>query len=249
MINAIIIDDEEHNRSVLKTLLDKHCPLVNLINEADNVDDAFILINRLKPNLIFLDIRMPGKNGFELLKLFDKIDFEVIFVSGFDEYALAAFEYNALGYILKPIDYEKLIKAVNKAIEIIKLANSNPHLINFISSVDEHDGFIKKISVHQSNKVVFIDIKDIEYIEHNDSFCEINTKKGEKFISTKELTLFENLLRKFNYFIRINRSIIINVKSIKKYSKGEVCITTLESGREFEVSRRKKSEIISILGA
>lgn len=245
MIKAIIIDDEDHNRSVLKTLLDKHCPLINVISEANNVDDAYILINKLKPNLIFLDIRMPGKNGFKLLKLFDKIDFEVIFVSGFDEYALAAFEYNALGYILKPIDYMKLIKTVSKATEVIKLANSNPHLINFISSIDEHDGFIKKISVHQSNKVIFIDIKDIEYIEHSDNFCEINTKKGEKFISAKDLTLFENLLVKFTHFIRVSRSVILNLESIKKYSKGDVCVIQLISGKEFEVSRRKKSEVLS----
>ncbi|MGZ5486577.1 MAG: LytR/AlgR family response regulator transcription factor, partial [Nitrososphaeraceae archaeon] len=102
MISAIIIDDEVHNRNVLKTLLEKYCPMIKVIEECGNAIDAFDKINELKPQLIFLDIKMPGKSGFDLLKMFSGIDFEVIFVSAFNEYAITAFEFNALGYILKP---------------------------------------------------------------------------------------------------------------------------------------------------
>jgi two-component system LytT family response regulator len=108
-VSALIIDDEEHNRNVLHTLLEKYCPLIKIVGEAFDVDDAYEKINKLKPQLIFLDIKMPNKSGFDLLRLFDNINFEVVFVSAFNEYAITAFDFNALGYILKPIDYVKLI--------------------------------------------------------------------------------------------------------------------------------------------
>ncbi len=103
MITAIIIDDEQHNRNVLQTLLQKHCQDIKVLDEAGNAADAFFKIVEQNPQLVFLDIKMPGKSGFDLLKMFKEINFEVIFVSGFDEYAIHAFEFNALDYILKPI--------------------------------------------------------------------------------------------------------------------------------------------------
>lgn len=137
IVTAIIIDDEEHNRNVLNTLLKKHCPLVQIIAEAANVEDAFEKIKNKKPQLIFLDIKMPNKSGFDLLKLYDVIDFEVIFVSAFNEYAITAFDFNALGYILKPIDYSKLIKVVDKAILKIDSNQQNNNVLHFIKTLEE----------------------------------------------------------------------------------------------------------------
>src|SRR5687767_7337571 len=101
MIKAIIVDDEAANRSVLRTLLAKHCAHIQVVDEADNAGMAYLAINKHKPDLLFLDVRMPGKNGFDLLRMYDKIDFEIIFVSAFNEYALSAFDFNAIDYILK----------------------------------------------------------------------------------------------------------------------------------------------------
>lgn len=131
-MKAILVDDEINNRALLSSMLKKHCPEIDLLAEAASVDTAFELINALKPELVFLDVKMPIKNGFDLLRMFEKIDFSVIFITGFDEYAVKAFEFNAVDYILKPIDYSKLINAVKKA--ELKLNTELSNIIHFVHS-------------------------------------------------------------------------------------------------------------------
>src|SRR5687768_10816640 len=117
MMKCILVDDEKGNRDVLSSYLEKYCPEVKKTGEAESADEAYELINRQQPDLVFLDIRMPGKSGFELLRMFKEIKFEVIFVSGFDEFAVQAFDFNAIDYILKPIDFQKLVSSVKRACE------------------------------------------------------------------------------------------------------------------------------------
>lgn len=247
LVTAIIVDDEEHNRNVLTTLLIKYCPNVKVIDEASNADEAFDKITTKKPHLIFLDIKMPNKSGFDLLKTFDIIDFEVIFVSAFDEFAITAFDFNALGYILKPIDYSKLIKTVEKAVYKIINSDHNHNISHFINTLEDKNDSINKISIHHNEKVVFLDISDITSVEANSGLCFLRTSKNERYTSAKDLKLFEAMLGNIGDFIRINKSVIINVKYLKSYSKGDVCIIEMINGDEFEVSRRKKTEVLSEL--
>jgi two-component system LytT family response regulator len=244
MITAIIIDDELHNRNVLLTLLEKHCPDINVIDQAENAADAFFKIVERKPQLIFLDIKMPGKSGFDLLKLFKKINFEVIFVSAFDEYAIKAFEFNALDYILKPIDYTKLVKAVNKAIAKINSNAGDDTILHFVKSLADKDDLISRFSVHHNGKVIFINVSEIAFIESKTDLCEIILHGGSHYTSSKDLKSFEDVLAQAGNFIRINRSVIINTDYLKGYTKGDTCILELTTGHTFEVSRRKKTEII-----
>lgn len=243
-ITAIIIDDEEHNRNLLLKLLKKYCPIVDIICEATNVDDAFEKINTKKPQLVFLDIRMPGKSGFDLLKQFNEIDFEVIFISAFDEYAITAFEFNALGYILKPIDYSKLIKAVDKAIFKIKTNESNDDILHFTKTVGAKNDLINKIAVHHNDKVVFVNISEIVSVEGNGNICELRVLDNKSYCTSKDLKLFETMLEKTGNFIRISRSIIVNTDCVKSYSKGDICNIELINGQVYDVSRRKKAEIL-----
>lgn len=245
MINSIIIDDEDQNRNVLEMLINKHCPQINVISEAANADDAFTLINKLKPQLVFLDIRMPNKSGFDLLKMFPRIDFEVIFISAFSEFAITAFDFNAIAYILKPIDYSKLIFATNKAIHKIQANIKDENFENFINSIDGKKTLVQKIAVHNKDTVVLVNISDIVSIESNEDIRVIKTKDNEVFSSIKELKLFEDLFREHLFLVRISRQVIINTNYIKSYSKGEVCVILLNNGFTFEVSRRKKAEILS----
>lgn len=241
LVTALIIDDEEHNRNVLKSLLEKYSPSINVIAETSNVNDAFDLINSQKPQLIFLDIKMPNKSGFDLLKLFDVINFEVIFVSAFNEYAITAFEFNALGYILKPIDYTKLIKAVDKAVLKIISNKQNEDILHFINTLEVKNDLISKISVHHNEKVIFINISDIVSVESNNGVCEIKVINNLRYNSSKDLKLFDDMLEKNGNFIRINKSVIINFDYLKSYSKGDVCTIEMLNGNSFEVSRRKKN--------
>jgi two-component system LytT family response regulator len=247
MITAIIIDDEAHNRDVLRALLNKHCTEIKILDEADNAQEAFFKITDQKPQLVFLDIRMPGRNGFDLLKLFKEIDFEVIFVSAFDEYAIKAFEFNALDYILKPIDYVKLIKAVNKAIAKIRSNNKDDTILHFVKTLADKDDLVNKFSVHHKGKVLFINVSDVAFISAKTDFCELHLKDGSRYTSSKDLKLFEDVLSKAGNFIRISRSVIINTNCLKGYTKGEVCVLELISGDQFEVSRRKKTVVIGKL--
>jgi len=244
-VSAIIIDDEEHNRNVLRTLLNKHCPLIHIMDEAIDVDDAFEKINQLNPQLIFLDIKMPNKSGFDLLRLFDNINFEVIFVSAFNEYAVTAFDFNALGYILKPIDYIKLIAAVDKAIVKITSNSGNTNIVQFIKTLESKNNFVNKITLHHNEKVIFITISDIVSVEANDGVCEVKLIDNANYFSSKDLKLFESILEPAGNFIRINKSVIININFIKSYSKGDVCLLEMNNGISHEVSRRKKTEVLN----
>jgi len=245
MVSAIIIDDEVHNRNVLKTLLGKYCPMINVICECSGADDAFDKIRKLQPQLVFLDIKMPGKSGFDLLKMFNRIDFEVVFVSAFNEYAITAFEFNALGYILKPIDYSKLIITVDKAIYKIVSNEKNNSVFHFIKTLDEKNDVINKISVHHNDKVILLNINYIVSVEAKGGTCEIKLDDGRSYYSSKELKLFEEILEKAGNFIRINKSVIINTDYIVSYSKGDICSLEVQNDTFYEVSRRKKSEVLN----
>lgn len=243
-VTAIIIDDEEHNRNVLKVLLAKYCSYVNVIEESSNADDAFEKINKLHPQLVFLDIKMPNKSGFDLLKMFDSIDFEVIFVSAFNEYAITAFEFNALGYILKPIDYSKLLRVVDRAVYKINSNKQNNDLRHFIKTIEEKNDLINKIPIHVNDKVFLINISDIISVESQGNLCQLKLLDNENYYSSKDLKLFEALLEKSGNFIRISRSVIVNIDHIKSYGKGEICDIELINGSIYEVPRRKKTEVL-----
>ena len=249
MITALIIDDEKHNIIMLQSLLKENCPDINVLGTAYNVDSAFEKINLLKPQLIFLDIKMPNKSGFDLLRLFPEINFEVIFVSAYNEYAITAFEFNALGYILKPIDYVALQKTVKNATSIIYARRSvnNIEISQFVKTLEDKGDKINKISVHHNDKVVFLNVHDLVFIESSAELCKLNLADKSRFTSSKELKKFENLLNEIGSFIRINHSVIINTNFIKSYTKGDICCITVSTGEVFEVSRRKKSEILSVL--
>lgn len=247
MVNAIIIDDERHNIFMLQSLLKENCPDIHIISTSSNVDDAYEKITSLKPDLIFLDIKMRGKSGFDLLRLFTEITFEVIFVSSYNDYAITAFEFNALGYILKPIDYLALQKTVNKTISIIKARQTvnNPEMTEFIKALGDTGEKINKVSAHHNGKVYMLNVADFVYIESKTDYCEINLIDSKRFTTSKGLKQFESLLSEIGSFIRINKSIIVNTNYIVSYTKGETCEITLKTGQVFEVSRRKKTSIIS----
>lgn len=251
MITAIIVDDEKHNVVMLQSLLTENCPEIKIVDVANNADSAFEKINLLKPQLVFLDIKMPKKSGFDLLRMFPEINFEVIFVSAFNEYAITAFEFNALGYILKPIDYAALQKTVKNASSIIYARSNlkNNNISHFLKTLEDKGDKINKISVHHNDKVVFLNVNEFVYIESKTEFCELHLTDQSCYASSKELKKFENLLSEIGSFVRINKSIIVNTDYIKSYTKGEICKIIVHTGEVFEVSRRKKTDIIALLKA
>lgn len=244
---SIIVDDEKNSRIVLKELIKKYCPKVSIIGEADNVEEAYKEIQNKKPDIIFLDIQMPTGNGFTLLQKFDPIPFQIIFVTSHNQYAINAIKFNALDYILKPIDIDELKTAIEKA--MVNKRNRNNHqqqIINLVNILDPSTGE-KKIFVHEKENVRLINISDVSYIQGEINYSKITTIQNEVFISTKTLKEFEEYFFNQKYFLRMHKSCIVNIHQIKTYSKADPCLIIMTDGKEFEVSRRKKNEFLTRL--
>lgn len=246
-VSAFIVDDEDHNRKTLQTLLATHCPDIHVVGEAWNADEAFQLITKLKPQLVFLDVMMPKKSGFDLLKMFREILFEVIFVSAYSEHAVTAFEYNALGYILKPVDFDKLRACVSKALLRIGLSKSNESVLHFVNTLDPRSNMLKKVVIHQNEKVILVDIADIVSVVSEGDISRLSLLSKQTYISSKELKLFEGMFSETGSFARISKNTLLNLTHLHSYDKGEVCVLKMNNGHEFAVSRRKKAEILSRL--
>lgn len=242
-INALLVDDEASSRNVLKQLLVKFCPDVTVCGEADNTESAHKLLLEKKPQLLFLDVHMPSGNGFSLLRKFSKIDFEVVFVTSFDQFAIEAIKFNALDYLLKPVEVVDLMAAVRKTIKRIDEKQfSSPLVVNLLANLGQEPEE-KKIPLHTANNVRFVSIGDIVFFEANGNYTAIETHEGEKFISSKNLKEFEEMLEGEAQFIRVNKSVIVNIKRIASYSKTEPYILTLGKDKEVEISRRKRNEV------
>lgn len=243
-IRSVIVDDEKNSREVLRTLLEKFCPDVEISGTAEDVESAYKLILEEKPGLVFLDVQMPSGNGFTLLKKFEHIPFSVIFITSYDQYAISAIKFSAVDYILKPVEVSELKNAVSKAIQInTERATS---IVNLLNNIDE-DNPDKKIPVHQQGNVRFIDTSLISFIEADGAYTTIHNNENEKFVSSKSLKDFEDFLGTNPSFVRINKSILLNVNFIKEYSKGEPFMITLKSGATFESSRRRKAVVLEKL--
>ncbi len=246
-IRSLIVDDEVSNRLVLSRLLERYCPSVEVIGEAASADEGYELIGRENPDLVFLDVKMPVKTGIDMLRMFDSIPFRIVFVTAHDEFALQAFEFSAMDYLLKPIDYTKLIKAVEKVARNI-VRNESNDTIHFVRSIDEENKALKSISFHSKDKVTLVNIDTICYIEADRNYCDVITSANTRLTSPKTLAEYETMLSTFPNFIRLNKSVIINIDYLLDYSKGAVCFVNVKNcPTEIEVSRRKKTDILQYL--
>jgi two-component system, LytTR family, response regulator len=243
MIDSIIIDDEHHNVGILQTLLAEFCPDVRITGIANNSQEGLKLITEQNPALVFLDIEMPFGNAFDLLGKLLPVTFEVIFVTAFDQYAIRAFEYVALDYLLKPISIEKLKAAVNKARQRIQEKNVNMRIDSLISNFRNNSPDLKKIGLQVADGVVFEEINHLVHLEAEGSYTFVYTNDKKKRIVSKSLKEFEDILPEA-IFYRLHHSHIVNLNYIKKYYKGRGGYVELEDGTIVEVSARKRDEFL-----
>lgn len=246
-IKTVLVDDEKNSREVISKLLTKYYPEIHIVGEASNVDDAFELIIKEKPQLVFLDIQMPRANGFNLLKKFDGVPFEVIFITSYDQYAITAIKFNALDYLLKPVEIEELKFAVSKGIKnIISKENKQSEIINLLHHL-ETDVEDRQFAIHSGEKVKMISEQSIIFIEGDGRYCHLTMSTGEIFTTPKNLKEFEDYFTEKSSFIRISKTFMINASYIKEYSKGEPFIIVMKNDKTFEVARRKKPEVLERL--
>ena len=242
-IKAIIIDDEKDGRTVLSTLIKLYCPQVEIIGESSSGEQGLIMIEELNPALVFLDIDMPGMNGFSLLKKLKEINFEVIFVTAHHHYALKAIKHSALDYLLKPVDKTELIEAIGK----FKISSSvNERMAYLLENETKDLSELKQIILNVREGYVFSEINEIVRCEADGNYTTVFFKNGDKQVASKTLKEFENLLSEHNFW-RIHKSHLINLKYLKKYIKGEgggnVVMT---DNSEIEVSRGNKDAFLNL---
>ena len=234
--SAIIIDDEKSARNILSRLLTIHCPKIEVLKAYDNLEDGVQSIKEIKTDLVFLDIEMPNYSGYEIVSFFEKIDFKIIFVTAYDNYAIKAFEMSALDYLLKPIDVGRLKQAVRKfelEKEVIDASLNYQVLMDDLESSKN-----KKIIVQVRGGQKAIALNDIVAFEANSAYCTIHTINQGKFLYSKHLKHFEDLLRGNQPFVRTHKSWIINLEYLEKYSKSKFTIL-LKNGIEAKLSKYK----------
>jgi two-component system LytT family response regulator len=253
-LRAVIIDDETNARQALTNLLALICPEVEICGEAKNADLGIELINKVRPNLVFLDIQMPGKTGFDLLASFEKVDFGVIFTTAYQEYAIRAFRFSAIDYLLKPIDPEELQAAIAKFKS--QAANVNPQQLQILQEhldparsprlVQRTKNDNQRIALPTAEGIHFVQMTDIIQCESLGSYTKFHLVKGPAIVVSRLLKEYEEILDNY-YFFRVHQSNIINLEHIKRYVKGDGGQVWMSDSTEIEVSRRRKDEFLSIL--
>ena len=242
MIKAVIVEDEVKSLINLKTMLARECPQVSVIGEAQKVEEALDLLNdpAIKPDVAFLDIKLPDGLVFQLLNQLQPVDFEVIFVTAYDTYAIRACEHSSIGYILKPIDPDKLREAVNR---IRPRANNQiDKRLELFSQVYNNPNAFTKLSIFGIDGIYFVNIRDVIRLEAEDNYTHIYLITGERITASKTIKSYEDLLAPFNFF-RVHKRHVINLNYMRKFVRTDGYIV-MEDSMKIEVSRRRRPAFI-----
>jgi two-component system LytT family response regulator len=246
VLNVIIVDDEEFARSSLYFLLQENCEDIHIAGIAKSVTEARTLISNQKVDLIFLDIAMPGENGFSLIPYIQDSHAQVVFTTAYDQYALKAIKANALDYLLKPIDIDELKEAVIKAQKYILLTtgaeSKTEQLTNLAINLSDR-AEIKKLTLPNGQGYMVVDLTEIISIEADSNYCIFHLADREKITVSKILKDYEELLPA-NQFIRIHKSSIINLDHLKEYNSRNGLEVILSDGQKIAVSRRRTSDFL-----
>ncbi|TNE73723.1 response regulator transcription factor [bacterium] len=242
-IRAILVDDESKARSILKAMLEEYCPQVQISGEAEDLSGAVRLINKEKPQVVFLDIEMPGLTGLQLLDFFnaDEISFDIIFTTAYSQYAVDAFRLSAVDYLLKPIQIDELERAVAK-INRKSITENQAQLESLKINLKEDAPFLR-IAVPVSDGLLFINTNEIIYIKASGAYSEFILSNGSKLLVSKNLKEFEKLLR-LSHFVRPHRSYIANLHYVKQLLRKDGGYLIMDDGAQIHISPTSRDEVI-----
>ena len=242
-MTAIIVDDEEHCREVLSTLLTKHCAGVQILATCSSGKEALTELQSRQPDILFLDIEMPGMNGFELLEQYPHPEFGVIFTTAYNEYAIQAIKHSALDYLLKPVDKEELVDAVDR---VHQQKNRSAVRIDQLLDLLDRKKNSKRFAVPTLEGLIMIDPEEVIYCESDGPYCTFHFTNSKKLMVSKTLKEAEEVLQG-NDFFRIHHSFVVNMKYITKYIRGEGGEVVMNNGKNIPVSRTKKQDFLKML--
>jgi two-component system LytT family response regulator len=245
MITAVIIDDEERGRIVLKQKLKTYCPQVEILGEASTGEEGILLITKCSPRVVFLDIEMPRMDGFEMLHQIKEKRFHLIFTTAYDQYAIKAIKYAAFDYLLKPIDIGELQTAIQK-VEQLEVQDHTTEKLDTLQHNLSDQFHLHKIAIPTMEGLLFFNLADIIYLQAENNYSTIHFKDHPKLLTTRTLSDFEEILPS-NFFFRPHYSYIVNLNYIKRYIKGDGGQIEMQNGHYVDVSRKRKAEFIRII--
>lgn len=241
-MNAIIVDDERHNIENLQILLERHCPGVYVAATADNVDEALHVINTQKPDVVFLDIILGKQTGFDLLAQLILRDFEVIFVTAYDQYGVRAVKSAALDYILKPVDITELKAAVDKASDKMRQKKNNTQLDFLMEYITQKDKALAKVALPLRNEVRYIELSEIVRCEATNSYTWFYLANKEKILVSKSLKEYDDLFSAQG-FIRCHQSHLVNISFVKSMLREDSGSLLMQDGEKIPISKAKKEMV------
>lgn len=241
MITSVIIDDQESYRQKLRKLLEKFKNELSVLGEAENAEDGFNLIEKTKPDLVFLDIEMPGGTGFDMLKRFGTIGFDVIFTTAHAQFGLQAIKFSALDYLVKPVDPDELYNAIEKHKDKKRQLNQQKQFEVLFQHLQSVNSTANQVGLPTGHGLIFVKLGDIIRCQSSSNYTDFFLVDKSKIMVTRTLKETEALLTD-QHFFRVHDSHLINLHQIRKYIKGEGGIAIMADGSEIDVSRRKKDE-------
>lgn len=248
MLTTLLVDDESHARESLSKMISLHCPDILVLDTASSADEAFLKITKLKPDLIFLDVEMPNGTGFDLLTRFPKPTFKVIFVTGFDQYALNAIKFSALDYLLKPINAKELVEAVDKASNQLSNQNGLGDLKNLLSTLQNPRSRKNKLAVPTQQGLEMIEIQEIIHCEAANGYTIIHVQDGKPMLSSRDLKTYQELLEDYDFF-RIHDSHLIAHFHVQKVLNEDGGVVVTSNDAKLPIARRRKSDFLEWLKA
>jgi two-component system LytT family response regulator len=239
-LKAIIVEDEKTSRDILKNYLAKYYPQVEVLGEAENIDQALVLIRNHALDLVFLDVEMPYGNAFDLLDKLGEVEFETVFVTAYNQYAMDAVNQHAAYYLMKPISIDELIKAVDY-VGLIKSREKELQNQVLVPKLPQNTG---KISIPTLNGFEIVDTNQILYCQADDNYTHLHLKNGSSKLVSKTLRFLEEKLDG-NGFLRAHKTYLINLNAIKSYHKGKGGYVEMENGKAIPVTGAKKAELLN----
>ena len=244
MIKTVIIDDEPLAREMLKAIVSENCPELEVVATAEDVLSGLKMIQQYKPEIVFLDIEMPGYSGFQLLDFFDKIDFQVIFTTAHAEFALRAFQVSAADYILKPIQIEHVVRAVKKASVLRGDTEKSNETIKVLKD-NFKEGKITKIALPVAGGLMFVSPEDIVYFAAEGAYTRILLENGSKLLISKKLKEFEDVFEGYPAFFRTHRSYMINLKFVNQFNRRDGGVIVMQNGDEILLAKERKDDFFT----
>ena len=236
MLTAIIVDDERAARESLEDIVTEYCKDVEILGYACNAEEGYRMIIERKPALVFLDVEMPGGNGFKMLSMFEHINFQIIFTTAYDHYAIKAIKFSALDYILKPIDPDELCVSIKKAKKIID--DRHTRIDSLLGNLQKEEEEIDHIILLHNGRYHKVSLVDIILLEAEGNYTRFVLKKNNFILTSKNLKYYEDILNK-THFLRVHKSTLINLQQIANYSRHKEEII-MYNGDCVKLSRRKK---------